>query len=198
MNYLTAINKVLQHEGGFVNDPKDSGGATNFGITKKVYEAFKRRAVSIDEVKSMPRTDAVAIYKAEYWDKILGDQISSYKVAFAIFDQAVNRGVSAAVKSAQRVLGVQETGVMGPVTLKKINETSEGTFLARFLADAEKFYRDLVASRPKDQKFLNGWLKRVQSIADYVGVKPLAISAGALLLIGVLVIIGISYTKKIA
>ena len=183
MNWQEAINKVLAHEGGFVFDPADSGGATNFGITKAVYEKFKGRSVTVDEIKNMPKSDAVLIYKRDFWDAIGGDKINSYKIAYALFDQAVNRGVSASVRSAQRILGVNPDGKMGPSTIDKINRQNETDFLSKFLADAEKFYRDLVARRPKDAKFLKGWLNRISSISDYVGVKPAAAGIGALVLV---------------
>lgn len=199
MNYVDAINKVLKHEGGFVNDPADSGGATNFGITKAVYEKYKGRSVSIDEIKNMPKGDAISIYKRDYWDGIGGDLINSYIVAYALFDIAVNRGVSSAVKSAQRIIGVSVDGKIGPNTLNKINQQNEKTFVAAFLADAKQFYVDLAERRPKDAKFLDGWLNRVSSISDYVGVKPAAIGGGLVLLaVAVFFLIQISSKRKIA
>ena len=67
-NAQTAINQVLVHEGGFVNHPADRGGPTNYGITKKVYEEFVGRPVSIQEIKDMPIGNVVAIYKEKYWE----------------------------------------------------------------------------------------------------------------------------------
>jgi lysozyme family protein len=181
MNYLTAINKVLEHEGGFVDHKSDPGGATNFGITKRVYEAFKGRKVSITEMKNMPKSDAVAIYKANYWDAIQGDLIKSYKIAFAMFDQAVNRGVSAAIKSAQKIIGAIQDGRMGAATLSTINGFNEEKFLSQYLADAIQAYQAIVDKKPSSAVFLKGWLNRVQSISDYVKVKP-AVAAGSLVL----------------
>ena len=76
MSFQLAVEKVLKHEGGFVNHPDDRGGATNWGITQKVYEKFKGRPVTLAEMKNMPKSDAIAIYKAEYWDKVGGEPIT--------------------------------------------------------------------------------------------------------------------------
>lgn len=185
MNFYTAVEKVLKHEGGFVDDPKDSGGATNWGITRNTYASWLGRSpasVSVDEVRRMPKADAIAIYKRNYWDAIGGDKIKSYNVAFTLFDQAVNRGVRAAVMQAQAVVGTPQDGKIGPITLDAINRIPESAFLAKYLGHSIAFYQKLAAARPKDQRFLKGWLNRVQSIADYVGVKPetVAISGFAL------------------
>lgn len=198
MNYVDAINKVLEHEGGFVNDPSDSGGATNFGITQKVYEAFKGRTVSVLEIQKMPKSDAILIYKREYWDKVQGDNLKSYKVAFALFDQAVNRGPSSAIKAAQKVVGIPQDGKIGAATLGKINQTDEKVFLEKFLADAIAFYNKLAVTRPKDAKFLSGWLSRVNSISDYVGVKPYqAVGGIVFLLVGIFLLIQFGSKNKL-
>lgn len=189
MNFTDAVNKVLEHEGGFVNDPKDSGGATNWGITRAVYAAWLGRdpvTVSVDEVRRMPRSEAVAIYKRNYWDAIGGDKINSYSVAYTLFDQAINRGVATAVKQAQKVIGSPQDGKMGPVTINAINRFSEAEFLSKYLGLSIQAYKDLAENRPKDQKFLQGWLNRVDSIAAYVKVKPeVAAISGIVLLAGV-------------
>lgn len=185
MNYQDAINKVLLHEGGFVNNPNDRGGPTNFGITQKVYEAFKGRKVSVEEIRNMPKADAVAIYKKNYWDQVGGDKIKFYSVAFAIFDQSVNRGVSAAVKQAQRILGVQADGKAGTGTLAMINAASELDFLNKYLAASENAYRS-IAQNPGQDGFLKGWLNRLSSLSKYTAEnlgKPNAATAGGLALV---------------
>lgn len=199
MNAQTAILKVLQHEGGFVNHPLDPGGATNWGITQKVYEKFKGRRVTLEEMRRMPKSDAIAIYKRDYWDKVRGDSIRSYNVAFAMFDQAVNRGVSASVKQAQKVTGMIQDGIIGPATLNAINSMSETEFLEKYLAESIAAYKAIVARRPASDVFLDGWLKRVDSISDYVGVKPaIAAISGVVLIAGFFLIFFLSSKTKIA
>lgn len=199
MNAQTAILKVLQHEGGFVNHPNDPGGATNWGITQAVYEKFKGRKVTLEEMRKMPKSDAIAIYKQEYWDRVRGDSIRSYKVAFALFDQAINRGVSASVKQAQKVTGMIQDGIIGPATLNAINSMTEKEFLEKYLAESIAAYRAIVARRPASADFLEGWLNRVDSISDYVGVKPLtAAISGVVLIAGFFLIFFLSSKTKIA
>lgn len=182
MNYLTAIKKVIIHEGGskITDDPNDSGGLTKYGISQKAYPGL--------DIRNLTEAQAIAIYKRDYWDRIGGDKILSYNVAYALFDQAVNRGVSSALKIAQKVAGVSQDGKLGTNTLNAINAISEKSFLEKFLAFAIQEYKDLAAARPKDQKFLRGWLNRVTSISDYVGVKPLA-AGGVVLVAGIFFLI---------
>lgn len=202
MSYVTAINKVLDHEGGFVNHPADRGGPTNWGITQKVYERHVGRSVSVDEMARMPRTDALAIYKINYWDAIGGDKIKFYSVAFAIFDQAVNRGVSAAVKQAQRIAGVAADGVMGSRSIEAINKMGETDFISKYLAASLSAYEAIVSSDPSQAVFIKGWRNRVKSIGDYVSAfagKPnttVLLSSGVIMLaVGAFFILNLSRAK---
>lgn len=167
MNYVDAIEQVLKHEGGFVNNPLDKGGATNWGITQRVYEAFKGRKVTIDEIKSMPKSEAIAIYKRNYWDAIGGDAIRFYSVAFSLFDQAVNRGVSAALKQAQSVLGLTPTGRLDPSFISSLNAIKEEKFLSDFVKASKDAYNAIVSKNPSQSIFLKGWLNRVTSLENY-------------------------------
>lgn len=188
MDYRDAIDKVLIHEGGFVNHPADKGGATNFGITQKVYEEFKGRTVSLQEMKLMPKADAYAIYKAKYWDKIQGDKIRLFSMAFAIFDQAVNRGPSAAIKQAQKVLRTLETGKMDDVTISRLNTYNERDFLNAYLAASAAVYRSIASNNPSQSVFLQGWLNRVDSLKKFTdsvfGSVNSTASVGVVVLVG--------------
>jgi lysozyme family protein len=166
-DYRDAINKVLQHEGGYVNNPADRGGPTNFGVTQKTYSDFIGHQASIDEIKNMPIGNAITIYKKNYWDVIQGDKIKQYAIAAAIFDQAINRGHVAAVKQAQRVLGLSQDGKMGPVTLAAINATPDTSFIPKYISESITAYKTIVANNPSQAVFLNGWLKRAESLRQY-------------------------------
>lgn len=186
-----AVEVILKNEGGFVNNILDKGGATNWGITKAVYEAYKGRAVSVDEIKNMPRADAVAIYKKNYWDKVGGDNIKYYATALTLFDQAVNRGVGAVIKQAQSVLGITQDGGIGPQTLAALNAVPDTSFIPKFLAAAENSYKAIVANNPSQSVFIKGWLNRVEELRKqankYFGElngKTVGISVGVLALIG--------------
>lgn len=197
-NFDKAVNKVLLHEGGFVNHPNDRGGATNWGITQKVYEDFIGRSVSIDEIKNMPKGNAVRIYKEQYWDKVKGDEIKSYAIAFALFDQAVNRGHVSATKQAQKVLDIYPDGIFGNETLKHINNFNEKKFLEEYLKYSEDFYRTLVRNNPSQEVFLKGWLNRVESIRDYVeqNYTTIGISIGAVAAVAALAFLAYQVTQN--
>ena len=83
-NYEKCLDIVLKHEGGFVNHPKDPGGATNRGITKRVLEAWLKREVTIDEVKNLSLETAQDIYKKQYWKPVKGNQLPAGEISFNI------------------------------------------------------------------------------------------------------------------
>lgn len=201
MSFQLAVEKVLKHEGGFVDHPADRGGATNWGITQKVYEKFKGRAVTLAEMKNMPKSDAIAIYKAEYWDKVGGGQLKFYSIAFVIFDQAINRGVGSAVMQAQRIAGVKADGAMGPKTIAAINTMGETDFMSKYLAASLNFYESVVKNRPSQSAFIDGWRNRITSIEDYVGQfvgkenGAVALSAGTILMLVGFVFLFVSLAK---
>jgi len=179
VNYKDAINKVLEHEGGFVNNPLDKGGATNWGVTQETYNNYmtyitgKPYVSTVAEIQAMPLDTAIKIYKLFYWDVIWGDKIKKYSVAAAIFDQAINRGPDAALKQAQRVLGITQDGLMGNNTLTALNNAtattdSEAKFLSSYLQESILAYNTIVKNNPSQSVFLNGWLKRVESLRSYV------------------------------
>lgn len=168
------IGKVLGHEGGYVNDPRDSGGETNWGVTVAVARAFGYTG----PMASMTRDQACAIYKARYWDALRLDDVAalSEQVAGELFDTAVNQGTGRAGEYLQRALNVLNNGAalyqdievdgrVGPITVACLRE-----FLARrgqlgvvvmlralnCLQGA--FYINLAETRPKDEAFVFGWL----------------------------------------
>jgi lysozyme family protein len=167
-SHIDAIEKVLKHEGGYVDHPADKGGATNYGITQRVYEEFVKRKVTKDEIRNMPRGNAIAIYKRDYWDRVRGDSIKDYAVAFLIFDAAVNSGVSTAIKTAQRILGINPDGVAGAEFIKHLNAFNSREFTTRYNKAREDFYKAIVAKNPSQQVFIKGWLKRVSDNVSYV------------------------------
>jgi lysozyme family protein len=117
-NYAQALKQVLKYEGGKVDDPRDPGGRTAFGVTQNTYNAWrKKQNLPIVDVFTISQNEVAAIYRQEYWDKIRGDDLPS-GVDFAVFDFAVNSGVSKAAKTLQSVVGVTQDGVIGPATIQ--------------------------------------------------------------------------------
>jgi len=117
-NYSQALKQVLKYEGGYVDHPKDPGGPTNKGITQAVYDNWRKsQNLSIQSVRAIADSEVAAIYKNLYWDRVSGDLLPS-GVDFAVFDFAVNSGVSRAAKYLQAVVGVTQDGQIGPATIQ--------------------------------------------------------------------------------
>lgn len=109
-NFEIALKLVLQHEGGYVNNPHDPGGATNFGITQHTYDAWNQLHGNMPtSVKHITHEQVAAIYQHDYWDAIDGDDLPS-GIDIAVFDFAVNSGPRRAISMLQRALEVPETG----------------------------------------------------------------------------------------
>lgn len=117
-NYAQALKQVLKYEGGYVDHPKDPGGPTNKGVTQAVYDAWRKKSgLPVQSVRSIADNEVAAIYRQEYWDRISGDSLPS-GIDFAVFDFAVNSGVSRAAKTLQSVVGATQDGVIGPATIQ--------------------------------------------------------------------------------
>ncbi len=155
-DFAKAIIPVLEHEGGYVNDPVDPGGETKYGISKRAYPDLDIKGLSIE--------DAMVIYKEDYWDKIQGDELFGEKLAANLLDAAVNVGVRRAVKQLQRALdwGLKIDGVLGPATLRCANAV-DGWANAEFTLERIAFYHRLVRVDPVRKKYIMGWIARALS-----------------------------------
>jgi len=169
-----ALEHVLEREGGYVDHPDDRGGPTNFGITIGTLARWRGRIVTRDDVKSIPKSEVVAIYKVRYWDACGLDQIESDKIALCIFDQAVNRGVKPAVKQAQMVgedlseIALLIDGVLGPRSANAINVVNPTSFCMAYIDASREYYRRLAARVPRQKTFLKGWLNRMDALQKAV------------------------------
>lgn len=111
---------ILVHEGGYVNHPDDPGGATNMGVIQRTYDGWRRRnGLQTQSVRNITKTEVIAIYKDQYWDKVWGDDLPD-GLDYALYDFAINSGPSRAVKFIQKIVGVKEDGVMGNITYNAI------------------------------------------------------------------------------
>lgn len=146
------VEIILQNEGGYVNDPADPGGETNFGISKRSFPDL--------DIKSLTREYAKSIYKHVYWRPLNLSGVENINSALQVFDHAVNTGLSRSTRMAQLLAGVRVDGIIGPVTIEAIN-TMGDVFLKRFIHARKEYYRDLADRKPVMRKFLQGWLNRV-------------------------------------
>jgi lysozyme family protein len=154
-----AVDLVLQHEGGFVQHPRDPGGATKFGITRETLSRARGRRVSIDDVRRMTREEAASIYRWLYWDAVRADDLPP-GIDLVTFDLAVHSGPSRAVKMLQSVLGVAVDGIVGPQTLQAAWEADPADTIRRLIRNRLGFLSRLAAW----PTFGRGWRRRVLSV----------------------------------
>jgi lysozyme family protein len=158
-NFQQALEKVLKHEGGFVNHPADPGGATNKGITLATYRRYIKKKGTVDDLKALTTEQAGKVYKAQYWDKVRGDDLPS-GLDYAVFDFAVNSGPSKAVKELQKALGVTQDGIIGPITLEAARAANT-KFLIDRLCDNRLAFLKRLKTWPT---FGKGWDRRVTEV----------------------------------
>jgi len=170
-DFKTAIKVTLKSEGGYVNDPDDPGGETYKGIARQRNSKWPGW-INIDLHKNkngFPKNlendkdlqnKVHALYEANYWDKILGDKIKDQDIAESIFDFAVNAGPRTSTKLAQIAVGAIPDGVIGPNTLKKINNDDKRAFLASFAIAKISRYVSICEKRHQSRKYFFGWVRR--------------------------------------
>lgn len=157
------VQKTLKWEGGYVNDPHDAGGETNFGISKRAYPNLN--------IKTLTKNEAIAIYLRDYWLKPCINQINDDTLAATVFDLGVNVGPQQAVKFLQRAANVANTffgpalqkppltvdGVLGPKTLNAVNILPQSALTAAVRQQATQYYAGLKNA----PRYLKGWLNRL-------------------------------------
>tara|TARA_B100001287_G_scaffold231969_1_gene202932 strand:+ start:1155 stop:1667 length:513 start_codon:yes stop_codon:yes gene_type:complete len=150
-NFDECLKMLLHHEGGYVNHPKDPGGETNLGVTKRVYEKWG----GTKDMKDLTVEDVAPIYKKEYWDKCRCDELES-GVDWAVFDWAVNSGTGRAAKAIQKICGATQDGAIGPKTLALINTQDTNYVVEEFGKIRQQFYESLKTF----DTFGKGWTRR--------------------------------------
>lgn len=158
MNFDTAFERLIGHEGGYSNHPDDPGGETMWGVTAAVARANGYAG----PMRSYPRELAKALYRSLYWDKVKADSMP-FPVAFQVFDAAVNHGTGQAAKFLQRAAGVVDDGIIGPKTLAAVAARDAAAILLLFNAEREQFYTDLKTW----PSFGKGWSRRVVANLRY-------------------------------
>lgn len=148
MDFDKAFERVIGHEGGYVNDPRDPGGETKYGISKRAYPFADIKNLTIDQAK--------AIYRTDYWNKLHLDELPEC-VRFDLFDAAVNSGVSAAAKFLQRAAGTTADGVIGKLTIAAANSIDPYMLDKRLSGYRLQYLCDL----PVFPTFGKGWVRRV-------------------------------------
>lgn len=160
------IEVVLAHEGGFVDDPDDRGGATNWGVTQAVWEDFLEDEFTSEDVKGFTREQAIELYKEEFWIPSQAEKLPE-EIREIYFDMCVNHGQRNAVKILQCAVNakggnLEVDGGIGPNTIK----ASSGLKLWEVQVERSGFYWNLVfvgsfySKRNSQEKFIRGWIRR--------------------------------------
>ena len=155
-NYEKCLEIILHHEGGYVNHPKDPGGETNLGVTKRVYEEWG----GTKDMKDLTVEDVAPIYQKNYWNRVRGDDLPA-GLDLCVFDFGVNAGTGRSAKFLQRLVGTTVDGGIGPATIGAVNayvqiEGIEATIEA-FQNSRQEYYESLSTF----ETFGRGWTRRV-------------------------------------
>mgnify|MGYP003122042307 FL=1 len=154
-NFEECMARLLDHEGGYIWHREDPGGETNLGVTRAVYEQYVGRQVMDGEMKGLTHDDVYPLYKENYWDRVRGDDLPS-GVDWSTFDWAVNSGVSRSAKALQRIVGVEQDGGIGPMTLQAVAEVEPAEIIEQMHHMRDSFYRSLSTF----DTFGRGWTRR--------------------------------------
>ncbi|MCE2594424.1 N-acetylmuramidase [Motilimonas cestriensis] len=156
LNYHPAFQAAMLWlgpiEGGYVNDPDDPGGETQFGISKRAYPNL--------DIANLTQAQAVRIYHRDYWKAAYCHELPD-ALAIAVFDAAVNHGVSVAKLMLQNALKVKPDGKIGPITLAAARQTDTALLVSAYLLRRGRRYARIVAKRQRSQKYLEGWFNRL-------------------------------------
>lgn len=159
-NFAGSLDAVLVHEGGYVNHPKDPGGATNKGVTQAVYDDWRHRmSLPQQSVLKIAPSEISAIYKRQYWDTVKGDQLPA-GVDYCVFDFAVNSGTNRAARYLQRAVGAIEDGQIGAVTLGAVAAIAPDCLIDSICNARLTFLKGLSTF----STFGKGWSRRVEDV----------------------------------
>ena len=172
-----ALPFTLAHEGGYSNNPKDSGGATMYGITQRVYTAYSQQVLHLDQVRSVRHItpqETSDIYFTRYWKAAQCDAFAPI-VGIALFDFYVQNPKIAVQKLQSTAFVSNNDGIIGPQTIAAVtkecqDEESTLLFTRDYLQFRKSFYEKIVAQNPSQKVFLHGWLNRVSDLAELLGV----------------------------
>lgn len=144
-------------EGGYTNDPSDSGGETRWGISKRAHPEV--------DIKNLSFEGALFIYERDYWNKSY-EKLDSTKLLFKLYDMGVLTGKKNAVKILQKSINsagklVLVDGIIGPITIAAINSLDPDLLYDAYLGRLESYFKRISFLRPKNKKYLKGWLARL-------------------------------------
>ena len=156
---------------GFADDPDDVGGATMIGVTISTFETYCKRKgypkPTVERLKNIPYSQWLDIMKSMYWDKWQADKIVNQSIANVLVEWVWASG-SYGIKIPQRLLKLQDDGIVGPKTLNAVNSFNQETLFNLIQVSRRSYIEDIIRRRPANAKFRTGWLNRINSF-EYEG-----------------------------
>ena len=150
----------------FVDHPDDRGGPTKFGITKKALSRAKGKAVRTNDIHTLTREEAKAIYADAYANPVRANELSYGPLRLAAIDYAIHSGPKRAVKAIQEIVGVLPDGIIGPVTWAAIQGCESRSLFVRLMSHRLTFLTRLVSRDHSQVTFVYGWGKRLAKILE--------------------------------
>ena len=158
LTFQQIFDRLIGHEGGYVNDLQDPGGETNWGVTKRTAMANGYTG----NMKTMTRQQAYEIYRRAFWLRYNCEQMPD-AVAYQFFDAAVNHGFGNASRMLQRAVGELDDGIIGKYSLEAINRNPISDTLMVLNGERLNFYTRL----KNFDRFGKGWVNRVAQNLRY-------------------------------
>ena len=158
-----AFEVMLRNEGGYrhTNIKGDRGGETYAGISRNFWPNWEGWPLLDGGAYTESLVPLVKkFYRENFWEPVKGESIKSQEIATAIFDFAVNAGIWVSIRLAQKALGVQVDGRIGPQTMGALNKTDPEKFLCKFTVEKIRRYADICNKNKPQRKFLLGWINR--------------------------------------
>ena len=161
-NFDKCVASVLSYEGGYVNDPRDPGGATIYGVTKHNWESYVEHMVSDGTFRTLKIEDVIPLYKKKYWDVCKCDDLPS-GIDFVVFDTSINSGCTKASKLLQQGLMLPIDGIIGPQTVEAAKKVDAKKLIAWYCAARLAYLQSLIR---EFSAFGRGWTARVDKLRE--------------------------------
>lgn len=171
--FAFALQYLFVDEGGFSNDPDDSGGATKYGVTQRDLEKFLGHTVTVDDVKNMSKDLAAQVYEKFYWNPQKLFNLTNQAIATSVLDTCVLYGETTGMIMAQKALNefgqkLDTDGVNGDHTTAALNSIQPAQFIPAFKDQILSRIERIIEEAPKDKKFRDDWTKRANRLLTLV------------------------------
>ena len=151
---------ILSWEGGFVNDPRDPGGATNKGVTLATFRSVFGKDKTVKDLKKITDSQWMTIFKTKFWDRYKADSIKDEWITYLLVDWLWASGAGNAINRVQKFLGLKVDGIVGNITINKINSHNGKELFTKLWHLRE----DFIKTRAQYLIYGKGWLRRLNGI----------------------------------